>query len=144
MCSKCTRNLNIENFSKNRNNSDGHTVWCKSCTSTYMKLYRERPGGREYMKPFEQTYNRTHRLKYKYGITADDYLAMFQSQLGKCKICKTETPGTGQQNFHIDHDHVSGKIRGLLCRACNSLLGYSKDSIEILQASIDYLIDSHS
>ncbi len=76
-----------------------------------------------------------------HGITLKQYDKMLEKQFGKCKICKTEVPG-GPGRFHIDHDHSTGKIRGLLCSNCNLFLGNAKDNIEILASAIQYLTDS--
>jgi hypothetical protein len=62
---------------------------------------------------------------------------MLDSQDHKCKVCFVDLkPGRGT---HIDHDHQTGKIRGILCRHCNLALGHAKDDPKILQALIDYL-----
>ena len=73
------------------------------------------------------------RLK-KYNISHDQYMNMCSAQAGRCLICKTEYP-----DLSIDHDHATGKIRGLLCRYCNSALGFAKDDIDILLNAIIYL-----
>jgi hypothetical protein len=58
-----------------------------------------------------------------------------------CAICK-ESFQFKKYAIHIDHDHVSGRIRGLLCRSCNLLLGHAKDNIAILRQCIQYLNDA--
>ena len=74
----------------------------------------------------------------KYGITLDQYQMMLESQKDVCAICKN--PETiFQGNLAVDHCHATGKVRGLLCSKCNTTLGKVKDSVEILQAAIDYL-----
>lgn len=76
-----------------------------------------------------------------FGITLKEYDTMLEKQDGGCKIYGIKIPG-GQGRFHIDHDHITGKIRGLLCSNCNLALGNAKDDIRILAAMIQYLIDS--
>jgi len=76
-----------------------------------------------------------------YGITLKDYDKMLEEQGDKCKICKTKVPG-GHGRFHVDHDHLTNKIRGLLCMNCNHMLGCCKDDIETLATAIQYLTDS--
>ena len=72
----------------------------------------------------------------KYGITYAEYNLMLRKQHYKCKICKIPE---GKKALSVDHNHITGKVRGLLCNNCNSLLGYAKDNPIILQLAIDYL-----
>lgn len=76
---------------------------------------------------------------WKYGITQEEYLELLKEQDFKCGICGTQEPGGRHSNWHIDHDHSSGKVRGLLCWLCNSGLGKFKDSIEIIDRAANYL-----
>jgi len=76
-----------------------------------------------------------HR-KWKYGITAEKFDEMFFNQQGKCAVCSNPF----LKPPHVDHDHVTGKNRELLCASCNWLLGYSHESINILKSAINYLI----
>lgn len=64
-------------------------------------------------------------LRTRYGITRATYDEMLAQQDGKCGICRADTPGNGRGNryFDVDHCHETGKVRGLLCRQCNVLLG---------------------
>lgn len=81
---------------------------------------------------------RNATLKKKYGLTAAEVDAMFAAQGSCCLICKgTESRGNGR--FHVDHDHVTGKVRGLLCKACNTTLGHMNESPDLLRAAADYL-----
>ncbi len=73
---------------------------------------------------------------YKYGITADEFKQMFETQQGKCSIC-SEEPKT-KRGLHVDHDHETGKVRGLLCHGCNVALGSFKD-VTLLNKAIEYL-----
>lgn len=83
---------------------------------------------------------RDHRYR-KLGVSRDEYLAVLQGQLGACAICgKNEQPVEGgRRGLHLDHDHVTGKRRGVLCSKCNQLLGWVKDSVEHLELAIAYL-----
>ena len=87
---------------------------------------------------YNKEYKRRHDLKNLYGITPDDYNRMFVEQKGCCAIC-----GTHQQELKkklaVDHDHETGKVRGLLCRSCNTGIGLLKENKEILLAAISYL-----
>jgi hypothetical protein len=76
-------------------------------------------------------------LKRIYRLTTEEWHALLEKQGGKCPICKTDDPGG--RNWHTDHDHATGKIRGILCGRCNIMLGHARDSVEILLAAIAYL-----
>ncbi len=79
-----------------------------------------------------------HRvLVRKYGITIEEYEQMLKDQNGVCKICKGPDPAG--KDFAVDHCHVTGKVRGLLCQNCNTSLGLMKDSHVNLSNAINYL-----
>lgn len=87
-------------------------------------------------------YYRKKLLWSRYKITPEDYDALVIGQRGECRICKVHQD-TLKLNLHVDHDHTTGKVRGLLCENCNRGLGMFKDSAEILAKAIDYLNDNH-
>jgi hypothetical protein len=76
----------------------------------------------------------------RYGITRDDYNRMFSEQNGKCGICGTTKIGRNHTHFHVDHNHATGKVRGLLCDKCNRGLGYFNDNEFILIEAHNYLV----
>jgi Recombination endonuclease VII len=93
--------------------------------------------GKKYTKSLRgQEIHRKHHLK-NYGMDTNDYNDLLREQHGKCAICSK--PPKGDRNLCIDHNHNTGKIRGLLCQSCNLILGHSSDSICILQKAIKYL-----
>lgn len=65
---------------------------------------------------------------------------MLAQQGGVCGICKDER--TSDRRFHIDHDHETGAVRGLLCHACNTGIGSLRDSPDLLRAALTYLEES--
>lgn len=77
------------------------------------------------------------RLKSDYGITLEQYKKMFADQHGQCKICGTSDPG--DKSFHVDHCHMTQRIRGLLCFNCNVGLGKFRDDPELLKKAVEYL-----
>jgi hypothetical protein len=77
------------------------------------------------------------RKKAKYGITRDDYDAMWTAQQGACAICGCNLRETRQVD--TDHDHVTGEVRGLLCNGCNTGLGSFADCPERLEAAAQYI-----
>lgn len=81
---------------------------------------------------------RDNLLKREFGISLEQYEEMFKAQKGKCAICdKEETART--KKLAVDHCHKTGKIRKLLCRACNVGIGNLQDSPELLLKAIEYL-----
>ena len=78
------------------------------------------------------------RLKICYNLTPKQYDGLFKAQNGRCLIC-----GTHQSNLRraldVDHNHITNKVRGLLCGNCNLLLGNAKDNTDILKSAIKYL-----
>ena len=77
--------------------------------------------------------------KHKYGISVEERYSIWLNQNKKCKICQRDL--IDSEHCHTDHNHVTGKIRGLLCNNCNLLLGQAHDNIEILRKAIKYLQD---
>lgn len=79
-------------------------------------------------------------MRREYGIILNDYQAMEKLQDYKCAICKGGSSKTRNgRRFHIDHDHNSKTVRGLLCGHCNRMLGCAKDNPIILIAGATYL-----
>ena len=83
---------------------------------------------------------RERALMRMYGITGAEYQDLLDAQGGKCAVCKTETAGGKHNVFCVDHDHVTGKVRELLCKDCNIVLGLVQDSPEHLNRLIAYVI----
>jgi hypothetical protein len=77
--------------------------------------------------------SRNYRLKRRYGITVEHFDAMFAEQQGLCAICR-EAPAE-----HVDHDHATGRVRGLLCFNCNGALGQFRDRRDLMLRAIAYL-----
>lgn len=78
-------------------------------------------------------------LKHKYNITIETYKKLHDAQKGLCAICLNPEQSIHRIFLAVDHDHKTGKIRGLLCDKCNRGLGQFKDNIEILEQAIKYL-----
>ena len=96
-----------------------------------------------YCRECERKRAKEKHIQTRHNIFLSDYDKILKKQDGKCKICKTtKIKYKNKGRFCVDHDHKTGKIRGLLCVHCNLLLGHSKDNIEILAAAIQYLINS--
>lgn len=80
---------------------------------------------------------REYQLKTNYGISIEDFNIILLSQNNSCKICKIKNQSG--KNWHIDHCHKNGKIRGILCQKCNQAIGMVYENIEILENMIQYL-----
>lgn len=83
---------------------------------------------------------RWQRRAAKFGLSKAQYTSLLSSQGGVCKICGTDKSGSPQyKDLVVDHDHATGRIRGLLCHHCNAMLGGAKDNKATLAAGIEYL-----
>ena len=88
---------------------------------------------------FHKEKKREYDYKYQYNITIDEYDNLYRQQKGSCKICSKNFP-----RLYVDHDHNSGKVRGLLCHNCNLVLGHAFDNTDTLSNAIEYLRDHGS
>lgn len=93
--------------------------------------------------PSEATRRANHaRLAANYGLTPEQYQAMWDEQAGDCAICGESMEG--ETRCHIDHNHTTGLARGLLCARCNPGLGHFRDDPDLLLAAAAYLLDRGS
>jgi len=107
--------------------------WCKGCQKCLPVMWFK--GSRCPKCTLKR--NRQQALLAKFGITLDEYDALLAAQGGRCAICSS-SPKT--QRYAVDHDHQTGKVRGILCMRCNhKLLGGARDKIELLVRAIKYL-----
>jgi hypothetical protein len=93
-----------------------------------------------------EKYKKLHKivdLRRHYGLDYDTYIDMHRRQEGKCAIChkflSLALDGNKENSPHVDHNHVTGKIRGLLCDVCNRALGLFQDNPFVLLDAIRYL-----
>ena len=80
---------------------------------------------------------RDRHLRRAYGISIEEYERLFTSQRGRCAICGCR-PDT--RPLEVDHDHKTGRIRGLLCRECNLALGKLGDNVKTLKKAVEYML----
>jgi Recombination endonuclease VII len=126
-CYMCKETKPLSEFHNNRSRSDGKAAECRACASNA-----------------EWSKNRKRYItKYMImlGISGEDYNKLLEKQDHKCAICgKPETSHNqhGLKKLAVDHDHVTGKFRGLLCQSCNVKLGVLED-IEFVHAAQQYL-----
>lgn len=126
-CFRCGEEKSHADFYPNRDNTDGRASACRDCTLAYSKAWRER----------NQEKRRSQQRWALYGLSEAAYDSMLANQGGACAICRVIPPGRGV--LHVDHCHVSGTVRGLLCRSCNQGLGHFEDEIERLHRAAEYL-----
>ena len=122
-CRDCGEVKSLTEFPRNRNAKDGRHTYCKPCHNARGRESRERLYGG----------NRHYHLKRRYGIGADEFDRLVELQGGVCPICGRENPE------HVDHDHESGRVRGLLCMRCNNALGLLREDADVLGNAIGYV-----
>lgn len=121
----------------------------KDYIKNYMKTYILKDTTKEKIKEYNKKYGTKYRkinenkiknklLLRNYGITIEEYNKIFIAQAGCCKICNTHQSEV-KKAFGVDHDHLTLKIRGILCDRCNLILGFANDDISILKNAIIYL-----
>lgn len=115
-----------------RNDQPGkYTSHCKRCIVKGNRARWERD-------PDEASRRQKASMRaFRYGITAAEYNALVHEQDGRCAICRE--PPKGSRGLHIDHDHATGRVRGLLCGPCNMGVGQFRDSDDLLNNAITYL-----
>jgi hypothetical protein len=124
-CPDCGEWKPPEQFPRNRRTKDGRNTYCKPCHNARGRATRERlyGGGRHY------------HLVRRYGIGAAEVEELIRKQAGVCPICGKPDPE------HVDHDHVTNEVRGVLCFNCNGGLGQFRDDVQALRNAIEYLED---
>lgn len=90
-----------------------------------------------YLKKKPQ-WSREFMLRKRYNLTIAEFDKMLEEQGGKCAICFATEPG-GRGSFHVDHNHTTGEVRGILCASCNLMLGKTDDNTDKLKRAIEYL-----
>lgn len=107
------------------------------------KKYRHSFNGMKTRRKYEislqgKKSRRDYQLKNRCDSSIDEYNALFKAQSGKCAICKIHQSEL-RRSLDLDHNHKTGKIRGLLCRRHNSAVGFFRDSLEELKKAVEYL-----
>lgn len=128
-CTQCQRDLSLESFHKRSALKRGHDSWCKDCKSIYRADYFQRN------KRKEQDRSRQKAWDYM-GISFSnaEYDRLYSNQDGQCGICFYS-----HERLHVDHNHTTGTVRGLLCSNCNKGIGLLQDSASVIRSAADYL-----
>lgn len=107
-------------------------AYCRECNRIRSAKWRK-----DNPEKLREGYRR-QGLKKSHGITIEEYDSMSEGQDNRCAICHTDIPG-GRGRFHVDHNHTTRRIRGLLCSNCNLGIGHLQDSEIILESALAYL-----
>ena len=89
------------------------------------------------VREMQRGYNDKRQLA-KYNITRGEYDATVAAQGARCALCGGDDPKS-RGRWHVDHDHVTGKVRGLLCGSCNRGIGYLRDDPELLAMAAQWV-----
>jgi len=125
-CSFCKEEKTLDSFFTRKISKDGLRGQCKECDKRYQSNW------------YDSGKWRNAAYKKKFSITEQDVINLLASQNNSCAICKKLLTYPHQWT-HVDHDHTTNKVRGILCGTCNVGLGKLGDSIETLQNAINYL-----
>lgn len=138
LCRKCDTSKACDAFYVDRSKKCGHHTVCRDCTLAARKArYDADPDtARDSMRRYYHA-NRDRFVEYSrrrlYSMTMDDYEIRVVAQGGRCAICRTP------EKLHVDHDHSTGQVRGLLCNNCNRALGLLRDDPDVLARAVLYL-----
>lgn len=151
-CSGCDSDLDLLRFGKDKYRKDGLTSRCKECRNKVNRKYMENnpemrlkhnKNNKQKRKDFYSSpkgilSSRNSHLK-KYGMSHNDYILLLEKQGNVCAICNRYRIASNKGYMTVDHCHVSGKVRGILCTWCNRGLGLFEDNIKFFEFAINYL-----
>jgi hypothetical protein len=123
ICPDCGLEKPPEDFPRDRGAKSGRGTYCKVCHNARNRATRKRLYGS----------SRHYHLRRRYGLGAAEVDELTELQGGLCAICRKRSA------TQVDHDHSTGKVRGVLCLECNAAIGAFKDSVRIVYQAIDYL-----
>jgi cytochrome c553 len=131
-CTRCKQIKPLDEFSKDSRKANGRAGMCKDCHNASAKASKKHTHYK-----VDKEASKFYSIKSRYGLTMQQYQEMVKAQNGRCAICgKIPTKAYGLQ---VDHDHSSGKVRALLCHACNVTVGFINESPELAMQIAKYL-----
>jgi len=139
-CAKCKKDKKPSCFYKNKSTKDGYNCYCKKCYNIIWKKYYNKNKEKILEKTRKwdkknRAYRKNQQLKRFYDITLEKHEQMYLEQNGRCAICGNSVE---YSKVHTDHNHVTGKVRGLLCHKCNHYLSAIENE-EFREKAINYL-----
>jgi hypothetical protein len=126
-CTKCGVEKPLSSYHKQKLGKNGLRADCKTCSLQSNKNWAKQNWEKR----------RNINLKCYYGFDFLQFKQMKDEQNNKCAIC--DIVFENEKHTHLDHDHATNKIRGILCNHCNRGLGAFKDSIQLLTKAIEYI-----
>ena len=139
-CSTCRQDLPHSEFQRNAVKPDGLQNNCKVCKKAATQKWAAKNA--EHVA----AHARSKHLNNTYGISPEEYAKRLAAQNGLCAICRQPESSTHWKGkrmmLHIDHDHATGEVRGLLCHSCNTGIGLLQESPALLLAAHAYLTGS--
>lgn len=160
-CTKCGSDKLLTEFYRRSRSPDGLQSWCKECLRSYCDAVEETPEGRLTRKqinkrhrqrnplfreqdatrarerrksPIYKAKQRVQDIRKLYGLSEAAYNVLHTRQGGQCAIC-----GEEPKQLHVDHNHTTGTVRGLLCSGCNTGIGQLRESERLLASAAAYL-----
>lgn len=144
-CSLCQEAKPTDRFPSRINlQNGGQPRTCVECRSTQLQEWRSRIGGAQRTRNTSETAARGRKrraLRFYHGIDISVYDDLLRAQDGKCAICHKPPTGMNHRTntLHVDHDHATGKVRGLLCHFCNVGIGHFNEDPILMLAAMYYL-----
>lgn len=134
ICATCAKEKHTTEFHSHKQRKDGLHPSCKSCKQEYEKSRYDDPEIRKQIRERQSDYS----LKKLYGITREQYNQLLDKQNNRCAICDKHEKEF-KKRLAVDHNHITGEIRGLLCNYCNRrVIGRHRDG-SLLRKMADYV-----
>lgn len=137
-CNVCLQDKPLTDFYPVTRGSEVRRTYCKACFKSQIQKWKQQNPER-----YRETARRSNKknylkryLSFAYGLTLEQYHELYRKHNGKCAIYRKQEVIS---RLSIDHDHKTGKIRGLLCRTCNSGIGLFQESKDLIQKAFLYL-----
>lgn len=142
-CPGCEQNKPRSEYYTNKTTLHGLNVYCKACCYKRHDKWRlaNKDKAAEQARRWRANHPRAAKdygIRARYGLPLGSYEKLLTEQEGKCACCGSSKPG-GRGDFHVDHCHDTGKIRGLLCHGCNVSIGHFDHDTSLLEKAILYL-----